>query len=686
MFGKSDIFVDAALNPYNFYLCDPLDKSETLVRMIEENGGNVVDDYSQTCIIISQKNSEIPDDLKSAHIYSYEVIQDSVNRGTQQEFTQYLIYIPQSQQESTPQQFSDDRAITLNGDVNDYNFDELNAALQSTNSSNQSIINNQLFNNTNTTSIPYNDNSVRYFTTEEDNILKEEIRKRHFMGIKGHTIYEVISQLPYFVNRIRTPASLRERMRTLKYNVGFVYKLDRKNRLLKDANGNYIKTTQISNKLKQYTAEDDLILCKTIYFKLDIVTDIQGFEHVVYPTNFFDRFALVYDNHTPESWRQRYKNFLSLFGIVNYLKYYIMQCKLGKQPLPANIADKEYLAARKKTKGKAAPIIYLPNIPQDNRFIDDNVEFITPRGYDNKIFEFINPFKKIEENNHDEDSTTENSVIESITRESTNEPENSTLSSQTLHQNQTDDNEILNFNVENSINNINNIENSSNQENNNKQFFSGDIKKADHLISQDNNINSVNENIDKLSNDNVQTEIQNEPLFVETQTNDNTNNSNIVTEKEPEVEVEQFIDEPTTEFVQLVFKRYRKKKGPPVNLSKITDPVEWIKKMDIIVNLKLPPTVITKQLEDIGVEQYYTIYLFHRCLSNRVLMSHCISNYVNTHGVELLAIEPGIWSDKSMRMYEMEDSKLNEILIKYHGAKSFKKRPKDKGRYGTLDK
>lgn len=403
MSGKSDIFVDAAMKPYKFYLCPPLNRSERLVNMVEENGGKVVHDFLQNCIVISSRDYAVPEDLKSAHIYSYEVIQDSANRGAQQEFANYLIHVPTAGRESVPHQYSERKDVHSGDD--EYNYDGDHFSGQEPHGQSDETGNNQLLfdaQKPDGTMIVFDDHSVRYFTDEEDKVLMEEIRKRHWMGIKGHSIYEAISKIPYFVNRRRTPASLRERMRTLKYKVGYVYKVDKKNRLLKDDNGNYIKTTQITSKLTPYSAEDDLLLCKTIYLKLDIVTDEKGFESVIFPTNFFDKFAIVYDTHTPESWRQRYKNYLSVFGIANYIKYYIMQVKNDEEPLPVNNANREWLQARKHIKKTDCPRLYFPNIPQENDFIDENLQYIALPAYDSKIFDFNNPFRNVKKEKSEE--------------------------------------------------------------------------------------------------------------------------------------------------------------------------------------------------------------------------------------------------------------------------------------------
>lgn len=624
------------MKPYNFYLCPPLDTSERLVKMVHDNGGNVVHDFLQNCIVISSKDYPVPEDLKSAHIYSYEVIQDSANRGAQQEFANYLIHVPVVN-ESIPHQFSERKGVDdLNTDEYGYNNMDRgsNEAVErivenhvdndevgfdngdvDNNNDNNSIINNNVNNNINNNNVnnkknndkdgnTSNDNNalirrdantgyangngvmvvydahgVRYFTDEEDKILIEEIRKRHWMGIKGHSVYDAISKTPYFENRRRTPASLRERMRTLKYNVGYVYKTDKKNNLLKDSNGNYIKTTHITLKLTPYTAGDDLILCKTIYLKLDVVTDEKGFESVVFPTNFFDKFSAVYDGHTPESWRQRFKNYLSIFGITNYIKYYILEIKQDRTPLPANVANKEWLQARKHIKKTDCPRLYFPNVPQENEFINENLEYTTVPGYDHKIFEFDNPFRK---------SRSQNQKLEDESKTHVNK------------------------------------------------------HNTDEKI--DSTINSDESN--PLNDENQDTEV--------------------------------FIDEPTTTFKEFAFRKSFEKYGSPIDLTKFSDRQELIKNITDIFDLstdkpKVSPKELSKKLSLLGVKEYYTVFLIYRCNSNKRLVCESLVNYVKTDGKELLIMKPGVWSNKSMEWFGKQDSKIYDMLKRYHGAENYEK-------------
>ena len=757
----SDIFVDAALKPYNFYLCPPLDRSEKLVKMVEDNGGKIVTDFLNNCIVISSTDFEIPEELKTAHVYSYEVIQDSANRAAQQEFANYLIHVPSANNDSVPHQYNGetDRPVSSvvaedtqkknvnslaeqnehengsdsietqlsdtrgqealeHGSEQQHNtvdsseelshhahIDRLDSAqnLENQNPVNQETSHSKTFDeqpqehtteigssekkdsnsvlddeeleslsrslvpagiqndmrydedahmqfenairehfvtgddvemevddgnasenilsvesierthlvpvesthslhyvgNQNITGIDhrinqatpgshssgvvkygsgYEDSSVRYFTSEEDSILMEELRKRHWMGIRGHHVYDEIATLPYFRSRNRTGSSLRERMRTLKFNVGFVYQCDNKNRLLKDEQGRLIKTTMIRNKLNPYVAADDLILSKTVYLKLDIVTDEKGFETVVFPTNFYDKFAVVYDSHTPESWRQRFKNYISIFGIANYLKYYIMERKQGREPLPVNQANKEWFQARKHIKKTDCPRLYFPHVPQENDFIDQNIEYTELSGYDNKIFEFDNPFRKPID------------VFVETPKDATNKGE-------IEEEKQTED-----------------------------TLFVPDV--ADSRDEE-------------------------------------------TAEKEKD-----FVDEATTEFRESTFIKGSKKHGPPIDLEKVENKRQLINQVvEIFRNHphKISPRDLSAALKSIDVKEYYSVFLIYRCTSVKQLIMDSLLHYIDTDGKELLAVKPGIWSNKCIDMALQHDPILDSILKKYHGEKSFRK-------------
>lgn len=767
----TDIFVDAAMKPYKFYLCPPLNQSSRLIQMIENNGGEVVTDYTQTCIIISSKENPIPENLKGAHIYSYEFIQDSANRGSQQQFPNYLMHVPQTSNESIPHQFNDkDLDVNLDdvdvdvdadevanfdfetlrkdiisgnhinsngddldddinddlddeigdeigdidddidvdeyakhiaqghmnaqldsnlsnvfGDVNQNDIDNLNNIHMTHNTSNNNNDNNNNDNgahsNNKISSVSFETMNVRYFNAEEDNILKEELRKRHYMGIKGHGVYEIIAQLPFFKARQRTATSLRERMRTLKYNLGYVYKLDKRNKLLKDENGQYIKTTKIKSKLTPYIAADDLIFCKTIYYKLDIETDEKGFETVVFPTNFYDKFANVYDSHTAESWRQRCKNYILVFGVANYLKYYIMQVKQNKVPLPANQANKEWLNARKHIRKSDCPKLYFPNVPQDNSFIDDNLEYTIIKGYD-KPFDYENPFRSIKRlklnSAHGEYSSNNINVSNSDTN--SNSITNSSIDHDNLEHDLTTDN-INSLDVSNSL--INDPETMKL----NKQIEEAVGRDTHSYYSSFDNINDVTQGMNVMTDETLKNigSMSNAPKLIDNQVSVENNQSHSMRDlpispfSGKDSSVREFIDEPTTEFLETSFRKNAKKSGSPIDLTIVPDKEELCEKFKEIFGHynkkdKLKPLELSEKLTTFGVKKYYTIFLIYRCASVRQNILDSLINYVRTNGHELLVTRPGVWSNKSIEYFDRKDPDIVRILKAYHGEEAFKKK------------
>ncbi|KGK39353.1 hypothetical protein CAS74_004602 [Pichia kudriavzevii] len=746
MAPKTDIFVDAGLKPYNFFLCPPLDRSERLIRMIKDNGGEVVQDFLQNCIIISSRDYKIPEELKSAHIYSYEVIQDSANRGAQQEFSNYLIHIPDANNDTMPHQFHDDNAenveagIVVDGDGN-YDFENLSKSLVPANLSHVEEVNEidvikdlennshlsidfsehveqyentevggtervgmneeeqQPMSNVKFHPSVYDDYSVRYFTDDEDKVLMEEIRKRHWMGIKGHLIYEAISELPYFKNRRRTSASLRERMRTLKFNLGYVYQVDKNHNLLRDEKGNYIKTTKVSNKLIPYNAEDDMILAKTVYQHIDFTVDEQGFEIMVFPTNFYDKFASVYDNHPAESWRQRLKNYIIPFGIVNYLKYYILEMKQGRKPLPTHKANKEWLQARKHIRKTDCPRLYFPNVPLENDIIDENLQYLNIKEA-NKEFNYTNPFRELNKRRSEEIDETNPSIRTADTTEvgidDDNNHDNGTKhanSSKNHSKSDTDTEKHKQAEMSKEI-----PGESSSEENKIKRQKVREVDSPEEsgiTFHIDENKQKPVENEQEKHQQNQQRQQPYNNLFQEGDRETNQENSHAFKmEKQSEVRTRPnedsddvpsvFIDEPTYKFTDSTFAKSFKKLGPPMELINVNkdDLIDKINQIFEKHGPKILPRLLSKELSAAGINEYYTVFLIYRCNLVRDLVLKSLINYIRTDGKELLIIAPGVWSDKGMEYFEKKDPRYDSLLISYHGEKAFKRqckwRQKDK--------
>jgi len=567
------LFVGPDGTSYVFYLCPPLNTNDALIKMIEEHGGGVTYDLEHTCIVISLPGN-VPDELRSAHIYSYKVIQDSVKEGIQQEFGRYLVHNPEANDI-----VQEEIGETGDNNINTPNEDDVRSGSHveddGTFNSNDLQVTPSTIAASSATAVFPRRHGIKYFTPEEDAFLLEEIRKRPWLGFRGHQIYKEIAAMDFFRKRGRSYSSLRERIRTLKYHVGYVYKATDDHKLLVDENGNYVRTYLIKGRTTSFTAADDFALCKVIYQKLNPYEKPNGFETVLFPTNFFEKFCHIFVQHTSESWRQRFKNYLLIFGIKNYLKYYIVQKKQGLDPRPSNLANKEWMRARRELrKADNALRLYFPNIPLGDKFIDDNIDTIEVPELEGKNLEVFTPV-----------------IISSNSNYSDEEPGRK--------RQRTSNNESA------------------------------------QLVSYDS-----------------------EP------------------EEEPHIEPEQitaFVDVPTTSFREKTFVRSYKKYGEPMDLKSIiaSKPAFYAKLDKVFAQGSLTPKQLSLELREIGIKEYYTVFLMHRCNSNRQLVKKSIHHFIETNGHELLCIEPGAWSNKALSWLDKQNEHLNTLLKRYHGEENF---------------
>ncbi|VEU19668.1 DEKNAAC100374 [Brettanomyces naardenensis] len=550
--------------------------------MITQNGGQIVTDLSHNCIVISSDEYTVPDDLLSAHIYSYKVIEDSVASGVQLEFSHYLIHRPAPPQEL--ETMGGEGAPATSGVRDNDNDNELgngNVADTNTmltlaygNASARQAVN------------PARHHGVKYFTPDEDAALLEEIRRRPWLGFKGHQIYKDIAELGFFKERGRTAASLRERIRTLKYNVGYVYDADKNHNLLRDENGNLVRSSLITPRIRPFSAIDDFGLCKVIYKKLNPQNNNKGFETVSFPTNFFDKYGALFPQHTPESWRQRYKNYLQIFGVTNYLKYFIIQRHQGKEPLPSNAANRDWIRARRLLHKTDGPRLYFPNIPEEDQFIDDNIDSIHETELEGKSLDVFTPIAYSE--SHSE------------------------------------------------------------------------LPKS--------------EEVSHSKRYHASTKVLSPPL------------SPLHQEHTDPTSITVFVDLPTTTFREKTFTKSYEKYGRPMDLESILPHKEefYAQLHDVLSQDSISPKELSAQLDQLGIKEYYTVFLMHRCNSNRKLVEESIKRYVETNGTELLCIEPGAWSNKSLDWLDLRNDHLNDVLKKYHGEANFKSQVESLRRTRTI--
>lgn len=614
------IFVNADHKPYRYYLCPPLDTNSALVQTIEENGGIVAQDLSHDSVVIGDKDYPIPESLRDAHIYSYKVVEDSANSGMQVEFSNYLYHQPATDT-------ANERVSTA--DVADTGDEEAIVGVSAGTDNVDSVsfpvedFENAFSNEPAAEDSPptkKQKHGVNYFTQREDEVLKEEIRKRPWLGFKGHQIYKVIAEMPYFRERERTAASLRERIRTLKYDIQYVYKGDEKKKvLLVDNAGNYIKDYTITTKVKPFTAEDDFGLCLFIYQNLPLTKDKRGIETVFFPTKFFDFYSDAFKQHPNESWRQRNKNYLVVFGITNYLKYYILHRKMGEIVPPANEIDRNWMIARRELKKNVdGDVIYFPLIPNEDTFIDENMDSVEVPGLK------------------------EGHAIVLARLKSANSPIGSVKAAS---RGAVDETHLL------------------------PPVDETHILPAPIADPSDTGSNSNHEATETLQDDQSIREwassLEDAVSVLEDQVPD-TN------------EIEQsdvFIDAPTTSFFENAFEKFYASHGAPMDVTAILpQKTEFYARVHDALSQDINLKKLPLQLKKFGIQPYYTLFIAHRCSSNPRLMEHAIHHYVESGGRELLSIEPGVWSNKAIKWLQSGDK--DKALIAYHGEDNFNQQKK----------
>ncbi|EDO17993.1 hypothetical protein Kpol_1054p40 [Vanderwaltozyma polyspora DSM 70294] len=211
------------------------------------------------------------------------------------------------------------------------------------------------------------------FTEEEDEFILDVVRKNPTRRTT-HTLFDEISH--YVPNH--TGNSIRHRYRVyLSKRLEFVYQVDSSGKLVRDENGNLVKTKVLPPSIKKkFTAEDDYNLAmgikKQFYRDLYQVDPDTGESLILeddspvaiakrkmtmmpnhipgtepnfqeYKVNerrgplareFFKQFGEHYPSHTENAWRDRFRKFLLSYGIDNYITYYETEKENGNEPEP----------------------------------------------------------------------------------------------------------------------------------------------------------------------------------------------------------------------------------------------------------------------------------------------------------------------------------------------------------------
>ncbi|QID87578.1 DNA-binding transcription factor rap1 [Saccharomyces pastorianus] len=211
------------------------------------------------------------------------------------------------------------------------------------------------------------------FTDEEDEFILDVVRKNPTRRTT-HTLYDEISH--YVPNH--TGNSIRHRFRVyLSKRLEYVYEVDKFGKLVRDDDGNLIKTKVLPPSIKRkFSADEDYTLAiavkKQFYrdlFQIDpdtgrsLITDedtptaiarrnmtmdpnhVPGNEpnFAAYRTQsrrgpiareFFKHFAEEHATHTENAWRDRFRKFLLAYGIDDYISYYEAEKAQNREPEP----------------------------------------------------------------------------------------------------------------------------------------------------------------------------------------------------------------------------------------------------------------------------------------------------------------------------------------------------------------
>lgn len=211
------------------------------------------------------------------------------------------------------------------------------------------------------------------FTREEDEFILDVVRKNPTRRTT-HTLFDEISH--YVPNH--TGNSIRHRFRVyLAKRLEFVYQVNDEGKLIRDQNGDLIKTDILPTGLKKkFSAEEDYNLALAVkrqfyrdLFQLDPLTgetliredddasviakrklvmssefspsQIPSFDDYAVEERkgplsreFFKTFAIEYPTHSENAWRDRYRKFVLPYGVDAYLQYF-EKCKAEGVPAEA---------------------------------------------------------------------------------------------------------------------------------------------------------------------------------------------------------------------------------------------------------------------------------------------------------------------------------------------------------------
>ncbi|CUM67196.1 uncharacterized protein PRCAT00004889001 [Priceomyces carsonii] len=181
------------------------------------------------------------------------------------------------------------------------------------------------------------------FSRAEDEFILEQVR-RNPRKRNSHAFFDKLANLEPL--RDHSGNSIRSRYRAhLRPRLEFIYKTDSKDNLLTDSKGNLVRVSveDFPFTLKnRFTADDDYSLCKGI-LKYNIDLNLENFNpyaNLTVPVSFFGNFIRNKEakGHTVHSWRDRYRKFVSKYGVQNYIDYY--EACMNENRIPEPITNK----------------------------------------------------------------------------------------------------------------------------------------------------------------------------------------------------------------------------------------------------------------------------------------------------------------------------------------------------------
>ena len=243
---------------------------------------------------------------------------------------------------------------------------------------------------------PMHSHNKASFTEDEDEFILDVVRKNPTRRTT-HTLFDEISH--YVPNH--TGNSIRHRFRVyLSKRLEFVYKVDNVGKLIRDESGNLIKTEVLPPSLKRkFIAEEDYMLAMAIkrqfyrdLYQIDPESGSSLINNDDTPTaiakrnmtmdpnhipgheptfekfrtegrrgpiarEFFKNFAEDEPSHTENAWRDRFRKFLLVYGLDEYIDYYEGEVAANRPPQPI-----KNMTNRPKREGTSTPGNYNSSI------------------------------------------------------------------------------------------------------------------------------------------------------------------------------------------------------------------------------------------------------------------------------------------------------------------------------------